>query len=314
MQRHADIDEDRSAREGASVRSLTYCLITPARNEEAFIEATIRAVAGQTVLPLRWVIVSDGSTDRTDAIVQRYAEQHRWIDYVRIPERQGRDFAGKVRAFNAGYQRIESLQFDVVGNLDADISFGDDYFSFLLRKFEDDPGLGVAGTPFTEQGHRYDYRYTSINHVSGACQLFRRPCFESIGGYQPIRDGGIDLVAVTTARKQGWTTRSFVERECIHHRAIGTGKSRPLAARFRFGKQDYYLGSHPLWELVRSIYQLRNRPYVFGGLCLLAGYTWACASGQKRRVPDDFVRFRRAEQIDRLKNFCRRRMGLGGSA
>jgi len=299
------IDQASASRDNHARVGLTYVIVTPARNEERYIEATILSVIRQTVLPLRWVIVSDGSTDRTDEIIKRYVEKYPWIEYLRIAERHERHFAGKVEAFNGGYARIRHLQFDVIGNLDADVSMEADYFSFILSKFTQDSTLGVAGTPFSEDGRQYDYRFTSINHVSGACQLFRRICFESIGGYMPIRDGGVDLVAVTTARKQGWKTRSFLEKHYVHHRAIGTGKSRQLYARFRFGKQDFYLGSHPLWEVFRAVYQMSKRPYLLGGVCLLSGYVWGCVSGEGKRVSEDFVRFRRDEQIDRLKRFCR---------
>src|SRR5262249_49208180 len=158
-------------------------LVTPARNEEAFIEATIESVVSQTVLPRRWVIVSDGSTDRTDQIVATYAARHPWIAFVRRPEHADRHFAAKVRSFNAGYEALHGEAFDVVGNLDADITFEMDYFEFLLGRFALDPKLGVAGTPFVDRDATYDYRFTNIEHVSGACQLFRRECFEGIGGY-----------------------------------------------------------------------------------------------------------------------------------
>ena len=157
---------------------LVYVLVTPARNEAAFIERTIRSVLVQTSLPARWIIVSDGSTDGTDEIVKKYTDRYEWIQLVRMPERKERHFAGKVYAFNAGYARLGELSYDIVGNLDADISFDKDYFSFLISRFADDTKLGVAGTPFREGTRQYDYRFTSIDHVSGACQLFRRECFE----------------------------------------------------------------------------------------------------------------------------------------
>ena len=163
---------------------LRYVLITPARNEAAFIEETIRSVIAQTVRPLKWVIVSDGSTDGTDEIVQNHAAQHDWIELVRMPERKERDFAGKVYAFNAGYARLHGLQYDAIGSLDADISFDREYFAFLLARLSENSDLGLAGTPFEENGKSYDYRFVSIEHVSGACQLFRRECFQEIGGYR----------------------------------------------------------------------------------------------------------------------------------
>src|SRR5258706_1018027 len=128
--------------------SPAYVLITPARNEAQFVELTIQSVVWQTVLPMKWVIVSDGSTDGTDDIVRRYATEYSWIELVRMPERQERHFAGKVRAFNAGYAKVKNMEYKMIGNLDADISFDDkDYFDFLLNKFAEDPRLGVGGTP-----------------------------------------------------------------------------------------------------------------------------------------------------------------------
>jgi poly-beta-1,6-N-acetyl-D-glucosamine synthase len=280
---------------------LSYVLITPARNEAAFIELTLQSVVTQIVPPLKWVIVSDGSTDGTDDIVEKYAANHEWIEFVRMPERTERHFAGKVHAFNAGYERVRNMNYDVIGSLDADISFDNDYFLYLLEKFAGNPALGVGGTPFKEGTHQYDYRFTSIEHVSGACQLFRRACFEEIGGYIPIKGGGIDWTAVTTARMKGWTTRTFTEKVCIHHRQIGTGKSGPLASRFRFGKQDYYLGGHPLWEIFRCLYQMKSRPIILGGLFLYAGYLWAFLGRAERPIPLELVEFRRKEQMQRLK-------------
>ena len=218
---------------------ISYVLITPARNEEAYIEETINSVIMQTQLPLRWIIVSDGSTDRTDEIARAYSARHAWIEVIRMPEHDDRQFAAKVHSFNAGYRRIAGLEFDIVGNLDADLSFEPDHFEYLLGKFSRDPELGVAGTPFVEDSSSsYDYRYTNIEHVSGACQLFRRKCFKSIGGYVPIKGGGIDWVAVTTARMKGWKTRTFTERRVYHHRKMGTGKASLLGARYSLGRQD----------------------------------------------------------------------------
>ncbi|HUO25028.1 MAG TPA: glycosyltransferase, partial [Candidatus Aquilonibacter sp.] len=155
----------------------SYVLITPARNEAEFIGLTLKSMVAQTVLPLKWVIVSDGSMDGTDDAVRPYTERFSWIELLRMPERSERHFAGKVHAFNAGYERVRHLPFDVVGCMDADISFDEDYFRFLLSKLAGNPALGLVGTPF-QDGSMYDYRFVSLEHVSGACQLFRRECFE----------------------------------------------------------------------------------------------------------------------------------------
>lgn len=281
----------------------SYVLITPARNEEAFIEMTIKSMVGQTVKPLRWVIVSDGSTDHTDEIVKSYIPANPWIELLRMPERRERHFAGKVCAFDAGLARVKDVQYEFIGSLDGDISFDNEYFSFLLHKLNEDRSLGLVGTPFAEGNQKYDYRFTSIEHVSGACQLFRRECFEQIGGYFPIRGGGIDLVAVLTARMKGWKTRTFTEKVSQHHRKMGTAQASVLLAWFKNGTKDYVLGCHPVWEVFRACYQMSKRPYLVGGLLLGIGYAWSLIRGAERTIPRELMVFRRREQMQRLKNF-----------
>jgi glycosyltransferase involved in cell wall biosynthesis len=276
-------------------------LITPARNEAALIEGTIRSMISQTAVPLRWVIVSDGSTDGTDEIVRRYQEGRDWLVLLRMPERKTRDFAAKVRAFEAGFAAVKDLDFDVIGNIDADVTFGPDFMEYLVGQFAGSPSLGVAGTHYTEGGfHSYRDSYINVNHVNGQVQLFRRRCYEDIGGYVPIEGGGIDWVAVTTARMKGWTTYSFGERTFEHHRKMGTAGSSELRARFHYGCKDYFLGGHPLWQVFRSTFQLAKKPYVLGGVCLFAGYAWSWLSGRKRAVSPELMAFHRAEQMARL--------------
>lgn len=289
--------------------TLRYVLITPARNEAAYIEKTIRSMIAQTVLPERWVIVSDGSTDDTDAIVEKYLDRRPWMELLSLPERRERHFAGKVGAFDAGYARVRDLAFDIVGNVDADISFEPDFFAVLLARFEEMPGLGVGGTHYVE-GDFHSYRDSFIDacHVNGACQLFRRACYEDIGGYVPNKGGGIDWVAVTTARMKGWETRSFAERTFHHHRPIGTEGSSVLKARFHYGKKDYFTGGHPLWQLFRGVFQMSKEPYVIGGALLLAGYFWAWLSGHPRAVSDELMRFHRGEQMRRLRRLLGERL------
>lgn len=280
----------------------TYVLITPARNEAQFIELTIKSVVKQTARPAKWVIASDGSTDGTDEIVRDYASVHPWIELIRMPERQERHFAGKIYAFNAGYSRVRDVAYSIIGSMDADISFDADYFSFLLDKLVRDPSLGLVGTPFKDSS-MYDYRFVSIEHVSGACQLFRRECFEEIGGYLPINGGGVDHVAVISARMKGWKTRTFTEKFCLHHRKIGLAERGELMAKFRVGALDYALGGHPVWEIFRTMYQMTRRPYILGGLAVLAGYVSAGVRQIERPVSPAFVQFRRREQMQRLKVF-----------
>ena len=282
-----------------------YVLITPARNEAEFLRLTICSVVAQTVKPLKWVIVSDGSTDGTDDIVSEYLPDHPWIELVRMPERQQRHFAGKVHAFNAGYARIADLPFDVIGNLDADVTFDRDYFEFLMTRFAENPELGVAGTAFTEGERQYDYRFTNIEHVSGQIQLFRTQCFKDVGGYQPRKLGGIDWVAVTSARMRGWRTRTFTEKVFVHHRPMSSAMHSGLAVPFKGGRKDFVLGNHPVWELFRCIYQATHPPVLIGGGLRFAGFVWAMVS-QSEQVPVELVRFTRQEQWRRLWKFVAR--------
>jgi biofilm PGA synthesis N-glycosyltransferase PgaC len=283
--------------------SPSYVLITPARNEAEFIELTLRSVVAQTIRPLKWVIVSDGSTDGTDDIVREFTAENPWIELVRMPERSERNFAGKVLAFNAGYARVSGSPYAVIGNLDADVSFDADYFEFLLRKFVETPKLGVAGTPFREGSFQYDYRFTSIEHVSGQCQLFRRECFEEIGGYVPRKVGGVDLVAVITARMKGWQTRTFLEKTYEHHRTMGTATQNAWTVSLKGGRTDYLLGCHPVWEFFRCIYQMTHRPILIGGSLRLVGFFSTMICRVDKQVPEELVQFRRKEQMRRLWTF-----------
>ena len=285
---------------------MNYVLITSARNEEKFIDDTIQSVVAQTSLPLRWVIVDDGSSDRTAEIVESYATRFAWIELVQRPRRLDRSFAGKAHAVNAGLERVQALDFEVMGNLDADVSFEPDYIAFLMQKFAEDPKLGVAGTPFTEEG--YDSTKDSFegeNYVAGPCQLFRRRCFQEIGGYVPNRAGGVDWIAVMTARMKGWVVRSFPEKRFRHHRTMGTAERGVLAALFSYGEKDYYLGGSPIWQLCRVAYRIAKKPAITGGLALLLGYTWAALRRVERPVSPELMRFHRQEQMKKLRTVIR---------
>ena len=249
-----------------------YILITSARNEAGFIELTIKSVIAQVVRPLRWIIVSDGSTDGTDDIVRKYMTEHPWIELLRMPERRERHFAGKVLAFNAAYAHVKDLAYQVIGSLDADISFDPEYFAFLLQKLASDHTLGLVGTPFRDPSISYDYRFVSIEHVSGACQLFRRECFEEIGGYVPAKGGAIDRIANIASRMKGWKTRTFTEKSYLHHREIGRAQDGRVRASLKDGAKDYAVGAHPVWMFFRVLYQMSKKPFIIGALALAWGY------------------------------------------
>jgi glycosyltransferase involved in cell wall biosynthesis len=284
----------------------TYVLVTPARNEEKFIEKLIQSMIVQTAPPAKWVIVNDGSTDATAEIVGRYLDEHKWIELVNLPTRRDRSFAAKVHAFNAGFEKIKNLEFDVIGNLDSDVSFDTDYCEFLLTQFQRDATLGVAGTIFREEGYSSGTdSFEGQNHVAGGCQLFRRQCFTEIGGYIPNKAGGIDWIAVTTARMIGWRTRSFREKSFFHYRSLGTAERSQLASAFSYGEKDYYLGNHPVWEIFRVAYRATKSPYLVGAAALYAGYLAAFIRQMKRPVSKELMKFHRKEEMSKLKAIFR---------
>ena len=287
--------------EGRCKNMLSYVLITPARDEEAYIGRTLESVANQTVPPTRWVIVDDGSADQTAAIVASFAERYPWIQLVQRQRGSKRSFASKVQAFNAGYGCLAELKYDIVGSLDADVSFAPDYIEFLLNCFCTDADLGVAGTFFLE--NHYDSSRDSFEgstHVAGGFQMFRRQCFEDIGGFVPHEAGGVDWIAVTTARMKGWRTRAFKEKSFFHHRTLGTAQKGAIAAMFCAGQKDYFLGKHPLPQLLRVLYRMTKKPVGLGGLALLVGYSWAMLLRKKRPITPKLMQFRRREDMVKL--------------
>jgi poly-beta-1,6-N-acetyl-D-glucosamine synthase len=284
---------------------LKYVIITPARNEGAFIQKTIESMAAQTVLPLKWIIINDGSTDNTGTIIRSYLKDNPWMELIDFPIRRERNFAAKVFAFDAGKENIKDLDYEVIGNLDADVSFGADLFEFFLNEFRLDPRLGVAGPIFKEAGgYSSDAdSFEGRNHVSGGCQLFRRKCFEEIGGYKPNKAGGVDWIAVTTGRMIGWKTRSYREQAYFHHKSLGTAERGRIASSFSYGEKDYYLGGHPVWEICRVGYRVTRHP--IEGLALGAGFLWALLTRQHRPVSKDLMRFHRKEQMQKLKQILK---------
>ena len=291
---------------------MRYVLITAVRNEAGLIEHTLRAVMAQTVLPERWIIVDDGSTDGTAGVVRRVAAGQRWIELVSSPPRREGNFAGKANAVNMAFGRLQATEFDVVGNVDGDVSFDEEYMSFLLQRFAMFPQLGVAGTPFTEIGG-YDSARDSFEgdqYVAGPVQLFRAECFRDIGGYVPNPAGGVDWIAVMTARMRGWGVRSFPDKRFHHHRTMGTAGRGRLAALFSYGQKDYYLGGLLLWQLCRVMYRAMKRPYLIGACALLAGYLWAAIKRVPRAVTPELMAYHRREQGVKLKKIAGRLLRL----
>ena len=287
---------------------MKYALVTPARNEEAFIEKTLASVVGQSVLPQKWVIVSDGSTDRTDEIVRGYAEAYPFIELLRREAGQERNFGNKVYAIQAGYERLTDVDFDYFGNLDADIELPPDYYEKMHHRFQSDSQLGLAGgVRFDFCDGKFERLFCAKNSVGGPFQLFKRSCYEAIGGYVPLRLGGVDAVAEIMIRQHGWKVRSFDDVEVKHYRCTGTAKGNKLQASFRSGKKLYVIGYHPLFQLTKLAMRMKTPKYIPRVLCELAGYCWAAIARYPRQVPAAFIAYLHREQLDRLSHGFRHR-------
>jgi poly-beta-1,6-N-acetyl-D-glucosamine synthase len=284
--------------------SLTYILITPARNEEKYIEKTLQSVAAQSVLPAVWVIVSDGSTDRTDEIVQAYAQKFSFIKLLRRPPDATRNFGSKAAAIRAGLDGLETRAYDFIGFLDADISFEPDFFKKLLQKMEQAPGQGIGGGVIYEHdGNAWTAMPASFDwSVAGALQFFRRKCYEDIGGYRPLPKGGIDMLAEVMARMHGWSVKTFEDLQVYHYRRMGAEKGNLLHALFKRGIEEYVNGYHPLFQVFRFFSWLPQRPCVLGSCARTLGYFQALLQHTPLCVPDDVKAYLRKEQLLRLKN------------
>jgi poly-beta-1,6-N-acetyl-D-glucosamine synthase len=282
-----------------------FVIITPAHNEEALLAQTAESIVAQTLRPQKWVVVNDASTDRTRDVAERYAREHDFIEVVNLERPAGRHFGNKVWAFNAGLKQVSELDYEFIGNLDADISCGPVYFQNLLQRFESEPKLGLAGgMVHTTIDGKFVSQEVALDSVAGAVQLFRRECFEQIGGYRPMPLGGIDAAAEITARMHGWMTRTFPELPVREHRFTGSVTASPLTSRLKEGKRMHSLGYSPLFFLVRCLYRLRERPFLVGSCVALYGYLTNVVRGVPAAVTPEVVRFLRAEQHGKLKRLC----------
>lgn len=284
-----------------------YILITAAKNEEDYIEKTIQSVITQTIVPKKWIIVSDGSTDHTDDIVNKYAGVYEFIQLIHIDSDNKRNFSSKVNAFNIGYKHINNIEHEFVGNLDADVSFESDYYERILTKFRDNSKLGIAGGGIFElYAGKFRKVISNLLHVSGAVQLFRKQCYEDIKGYIPIDRGGEDAIAGIMARMQGWEVKRFPNIRVLHHRRADRAKGNIFFGKFSWGVFDFSVGCHPIYTIVKFFNRLRERPYILASLFRLSGYCFALIKKEPRILPDEVVKFIRQVQMQRIREIMLR--------
>lgn len=276
-----------------------YVIITPARNEEAFLPQTIESVIAQTAPPAQWVIVNDGSTDGTRAILEEYARRHTWIHLVHRPDRgYRRNGGGVMEAFFDGYRALKTRDWEYLVKLDSDLSFEPDYFERLFAEFRANPKLGIGGgTIYYDEGGARRVEVCPTFHVRGATKVYRRECWEAIGGLVPAP--GWDTLDEMKANMLGWTTQTFEDLLLRHYRLTSSGDAR-LGGYVKDGRADYVSGYHPLYMFGKCIKRLRQRPYVFAALAMTYGFI----TGYLQRLPrvDDkkLLRYIRQQQMGRM--------------
>ena len=286
-------------------------IISPSRDESNYIGATLHSMANQIRPPDRWVIVDDGSTDRTGEIVSRYAEKHPWMELVRRHRSGKRRLGpGVVEAFDFGLDALGDDYWDIIAKLDCDIEFEPDFIQKILARFEN-PRVGmVGGTGFMKIGSRLIRERWADFHVPGMTKFYRRPCFEQIGGLQPLY--GWDILDETDARRHGWITLSDPRIVFIHHR-VQSSALGSVRGRKTWGWGAYAVGSHPVFAVIRGFYRMLEPPWIMGGFAFLFGFFASYFDPRINRTTDkDLIRYLRREQIHRILHGNRLPSGLRG--
>jgi len=282
-----------------------YVIVSPVRNEEQFIEKTIKSVISQTVKPGEWIIVNDGSTDNTAQIVKKYTSQYDWIKLLNRKNRGFRKVGGGViEAFNEGYGFIKNYNFDFVVILDCDLSFERDYFERIFWEFSKDEKIGIVSGVYFEK-HRGKFKKTTMPkyHAAGASKVYKKECFDAIGGLVPSL--GWDTLDLIRAQMNGWKTK-YLDNVCFtHHKIEGSGMGL-LKTRFLLGKNSFIVGSNPLFYLLRCAYRLKTKPYIIGGVVMFLGFFISFLRKEQLIVSKAEKNFYRQQQKRRLSGLLTR--------
>lgn len=276
-----------------------YVIITPVRDEERFIEETIASVIAQTTQPVEWVIVDDGSTDRTGEVIDRHAAQVPWIRAVHRPNRGFRKAGGGVmEAFYDGYNALRCDNWDFIVKLDGDLTLPATYFEACFDHFDRDPRLGVGGGDiYHNRGGMQALERNPRFHVRGATKIYRRACWEAIGGLW--RAPGWDTIDEVKANMLGWKSYSFSELQIAHHRVTGTAEGL-LRDRMKHGVACYVSGYHPLFLLASCLRRLIQKPYVAGSVAMFYGFLKSYCIRMPRVSDTQLIKYLRTQQLRRL--------------
>jgi glycosyltransferase involved in cell wall biosynthesis len=275
-------------------------VISPCHNEAELLPATIASMAAQTVKPARWIIVDDGSTDATPDIIAAACREHPWIETVRREQIGARSLGPRVvHTFNAGFAAIGGDDWELVSKMDCDLTFPPDLFERMLAMFADER-LGITGPALdlVVDGKKIGEERYATHHVGGPLKIYRRACYEAMGGLHAYH--GWDILDVTLARYHGWAVRHDPAIRAEHHRIQGAAGGA-LKGRVVWGRGSYAIGSHPLFGIVRGIYRMSEPPKIIGGFAFIWGFFSSYFNAQVKRFPDKAVRrFLRREQLHRI--------------
>jgi biofilm PGA synthesis N-glycosyltransferase PgaC len=276
-----------------------YVIITPVRDEEKHLEATISSVLGQNIRPTEWVIVDDGSSDRTGEIIDHYAAQFPFIHAVHRLNRGYRKAGGGViEAFYDGYNTLECDNWEFIVKLDGDLSFSQEYFQKCFEHFDEEAQLGIGGGEiYHDLGGQLERESSPKFHVRGATKIYRRACWESIGGLW--RAPGWDTLDEVKANMLGWNTCSFEDLRLVHHRLTGAADGL-LRDRIKQGVVCFSCGYHPLFVVARCLYRLSRKPYIIGSLAMFFGFIKGYCTHMPRVNDRRLIRYVRAQQMRRL--------------
>ena len=278
---------------------MRYVIVTPVRDEEQYVATTIESVTRQTIRPVEWVIVDDGSTDRTGAIIDRYATQFSWIRVVHRPNRGFRKAGGGVvEAFYDGYSALRCNDWDFTVKLDGDLSFSSDYFERCFEHFAKRPDLGIGGGEiYHNLGGQPRLEACPRFHVRGATKIYKRACWEAIGGLMPAP--GWDTVDEVKANMLGWKTRSFEDLRLIHHRHTGAANGL-LRDCIKHGSVCYTCGYHPLFVVASCFFRVIRKPYLLGSAAMCYGFLKGYIARLPRVNDIPLIDYLRHQQLRRL--------------
>jgi glycosyltransferase involved in cell wall biosynthesis len=280
-------------------RQTKYVIITPARDEEKYIVNTLDSVVSQTIRPEEWVIVNDGSSDGTGAIIEDYASRHTWLNVIHREDRGCRTGGyGVMDAFYDGYNALKAKNWDFLVKLDGDLGFDPPYFERCFSHFQEDPGLGIGGGFLIhppDQELRLEENPSF--HVRGATKIYRRQCWTAIGGL--VKAPGWDTIDEVKANMLGWSTRTFRDLELIHYRPTGLAYGH-WTDSVKGGRAAFISGYHPVFMLIKCLRRIFQEPFFVNGTGLMYGFVRSYFDGTQQINDPALIAYIRKQQVKKL--------------